>query len=132
MKARVLRKIDEHEAILSRLRFDGDGTTFLSDTGEYLNAGGSLIVATHTVAENNFQLTLPVKTGHLYIIKTGNYTGTNLKLNVSGSNCDIVIKNGGHNNYLTFVNALDGQTNARLDPYNAVRLVWDGKNWHVI
>lgn len=132
MKARVLRVLEEHQEVIKHIKLDGDGKKFLADNGEYISAGSGMEINNINVSSNNQQVVIQATSGTLYLIDTGNYAGTTVKINASGVSNDIVVKNIGNVNSLTFITALDNKTNQILDPLNAVRLIWNSSKWFII
>ena len=114
MKPPVLRKLDEHQEIINVIKINGTGQKVLADNGTYITAGGLVNISTQTISSNDQELNINPENGKLYLINTGNYTGTKVSFNLSSSQSDIYIKNIGSKS-LTVQNTIDGQSSIVLN-----------------
>lgn len=131
MKPPVLRKLDEHQEIIDVIKINGSGTKVLADNGTYINAGGLVNISTQTISSNDQELNINPENGKLYLINTGNYTGTKVSFNLSSTQSDIYIKNIGSKS-LTVQNTIDGQSSIVLNTFDSIRLVGNSTSLYII
>lgn len=134
-KPRPLAVLDTLDARTKFLVSNGDGKSFLTNKGTYVNTfdiTGSYQIFELNAETANQSMAITSKGGYLYLVNPNNLAGIKITLSVPAKGTVINVKNVSSSKTVTIATAVDDITNMILQPLESVTLVYTGSKWVII